>query len=72
MGRARRRAAHPRVRPRTAAEHELTLANEQVRRSSARLERSSAATRPSVDQIGGRVMRTVEEYLTRSRTPRRA
>ena len=65
MGRARHVA--PRIRESDRVrrlEHELTLANEQARRSSARLEGVERSYAASVDQIGGRVTRTVEEYLT--------
>ena len=50
-------------RCRIAFEHELTLAKSQARRSSARLGAVEGSYAASVDQIGGRVMRTVEEYL---------
>ena len=65
MGRARHVA--PRIRESDRVrrlEHELTLANEQVRRSSARLDALERSYAAGVDQIGGRVTRTVEEYLT--------
>ena len=53
--RAPRRAAHPRVDRVRRLEHELTLANEQARRSSARLDAVERSYAAGVDQIGGRV-----------------
>jgi hypothetical protein len=64
MGRARHVA--PRIRESDRVrrlQHELALAKEQVRRSSAQLDALERRYAASVDQIGGRVLRTVEEYL---------
>lgn len=64
MGRARHVA--PRIREADRVrrlEHELLLANEQARRSASELDVFERRYAVAVDQVGGRVFRTVEEYL---------